>query len=47
MARALSEFRVEGPGMRTTIGFHQRVLAHPVFRSGDFYPDFIDRHMAG
>jgi acetyl-CoA carboxylase biotin carboxylase subunit len=47
MARALSEFRVEGPGMRTTIGFHQRVLAHPVFRSGDFYTDFIDRHMAG
>ncbi len=47
MARALSEFRIEGPGMRTTIGFHQRVLAHPVFRSGDFYTDFIDRHMAG
>jgi len=47
MARALSEFRVSGPGMRTTIGFHQRVFAHPVFRSGDFYTDFIDRHMAG
>ncbi|MBO3749417.1 acetyl-CoA carboxylase biotin carboxylase subunit [Streptosporangiaceae bacterium NEAU-GS5] len=47
MARALSEFRVNGPGMRTTIGFHQRVFAHPVFRSGDFYTDFIDRHMAG
>ncbi|MFC5826885.1 acetyl-CoA carboxylase biotin carboxylase subunit [Nonomuraea insulae] len=45
MARALSEFRVAGPGMRTTIGFHQRVFGHPVFRSGDFYTDFIERHM--
>jgi acetyl-CoA carboxylase biotin carboxylase subunit len=46
MQRALSEFRVSGPGMKTTIGFHQRVLAHPVFRSGDFHTDFIERHMA-
>jgi acetyl-CoA carboxylase biotin carboxylase subunit len=46
MQRALSEFRVSGPGMKTTIGFHQRVLAHPAFRSGDFHTDFIERHMA-
>jgi acetyl-CoA carboxylase biotin carboxylase subunit len=45
MLRALGEFRVTGPGMKTTIGFHQRVLAHPVFRSGDFHTDFIERHM--
>jgi acetyl-CoA carboxylase biotin carboxylase subunit len=45
MARALSEFRVKGPGMKTTIGFHQRVFAHPVFRSGDFHTDFVDRYM--
>ncbi|GAB3656656.1 acetyl-CoA carboxylase biotin carboxylase subunit [Actinocorallia lasiicapitis] len=45
MQRALSEFRVSGPGMKTTIGFHQKVLAHPVFRSGDFHTDFIERHM--
>ena len=45
MARALEEFRVSGPGMKTTIGFHQRVFAHPVFRSGDFHTDFVDRYM--
>jgi acetyl-CoA carboxylase biotin carboxylase subunit len=45
MARSLSEFRVKGPGMKTTIGFHQRVFAHPVFRSGDFHTDFVDRYM--
>ena len=32
MDRALGEFRVEGPGVRTTIGFLRRVLAHPRFR---------------
>ena len=31
--------------MTTTIGFHQRVLSHPVFRSGDFYTDFVPTHM--
>jgi acetyl-CoA carboxylase, biotin carboxylase subunit len=46
MSRALGEFRIGGAGMKTTLGFHQRVLAHPVFRSGDFHTDFIDRHMA-
>lgn len=45
MARALSEFRVNGPGMKTTIGFHQRVFAHPVFRSGEFHTDFVDLYM--
>ena len=45
MARALEEFRVAGPGMKTTIGFHQRVFAHPVFRTGDFHTDFVDRYM--
>ena len=45
MDRALAEFRVNGPGMKTTIGFHQRVFAHPVFRSGDFHTDFVDRYM--
>jgi acetyl-CoA carboxylase biotin carboxylase subunit len=45
MSRALSEFRVKGPGMKTTIGFHQRVFAHPVFRSGDYHTDFVDLYM--
>ena len=45
--RALAEFTVTGPGMATTIGFHQRVLSHPVFRSGDVHTDFIERHLSG
>jgi pyruvate carboxylase len=46
MRRALGEFHIDGPGMSTTIGFHERVFAHPVFRSGDFYTNFIERHMS-
>ncbi len=45
--RALDEFVIEGPGMATTIGFHQRVLRHPVFRSGDVHTDFIATHLTG
>ena len=46
MQRALGEFAIGGPGVATTIGFHRRVLAHPVFRSGEFHTDFVERHMA-
>jgi acetyl-CoA carboxylase biotin carboxylase subunit len=45
MQRALGEFSISGPGVHTTIEFHQRVLAHPVFQSGEFSTDFIERHM--
>jgi acetyl-CoA carboxylase, biotin carboxylase subunit len=45
MERALSEFQVAGHGVRTTIPFHQRVMAHPVFRRGDVFTDFVERHM--
>jgi acetyl-CoA carboxylase biotin carboxylase subunit len=43
MLRALREFSCEG--IRTTIPFHQRLLAHPVFRSGDYYLDFLEKYM--
>ncbi|MEX0659423.1 MAG: acetyl-CoA carboxylase biotin carboxylase subunit [Egibacteraceae bacterium] len=46
MARTLGEFRVGGPGIKTTIGFHQRVCANPTFRTGDFYTDFVEQHMS-
>ncbi|WP_026877737.1 acetyl-CoA carboxylase biotin carboxylase subunit [Jiangella gansuensis] len=42
--RALSEFEVEGPGVRTTIGFQRAVLGHPEFRSGDVHTDFLSRN---
>ena len=43
MLRALHEFTIEG--IKTTIPFHQRLLAHPVFRSGEYYLDFLEKYM--
>ncbi|CDR06340.1 acetyl-CoA carboxylase biotin carboxylase subunit [Streptomyces iranensis] len=43
--RALGETTVVGPGIRTTIPFHQRVLDHPAFRSGEVRTDFLPRHL--
>ena len=45
MDRALAEFRIEGPGVHTTIPFHRRVLEHPTFRKGDLATDFLEKHM--
>jgi acetyl-CoA carboxylase biotin carboxylase subunit len=47
MDRALSEFHIEGRGVRTTIPFHRRVLADERFRSGDVSTDFVEQFMAG
>jgi len=41
LARALADYRIEG--VPTTIPFHQRVLAHPVFRAGQATTDFLER----
>jgi len=41
MQRALSEFVVEG--IKTTIPFHQKVLATDLFKEGDFGTDFIEK----
>jgi len=43
MQRALDEYAITG--IRTTIPFHQRVLAHPAFQAGDVHTDFIEKHM--
>ena len=43
MRRALAEFACEG--VKTTIPFHLELLAHPVFRSGDYHLDFIEKYM--
>jgi acetyl-CoA carboxylase biotin carboxylase subunit len=47
MDRALSEFRIEGRGVKTTIPFHRRVLANEQFRSGDVTTDFLEQFLAG
>jgi acetyl-CoA carboxylase biotin carboxylase subunit len=46
MRRALAEFQIEGRGVRTTIGFHQRVLADEKFRSGDVSTDYVEHFLA-
>jgi len=43
MQRALDEYAITG--IKTTIPFHQRVLSHPVFKSGDVSTDFVERYM--
>jgi acetyl-CoA carboxylase, biotin carboxylase subunit len=46
MDRALSEFRIEGRGVKTTIPFHRRVLANEQFRSGDVTTAFLEHFLA-
>ncbi len=43
MQRALDEF-VIGP-IKTTIPFHKKVFTNPVFMKGDFYTDFVEKHL--
>lgn len=42
MKRALGEFQIDG--VKTTIGFHERLLAHPVFISGDVNTRFLEMY---
>ncbi|MER5291803.1 acetyl-CoA carboxylase biotin carboxylase subunit [Streptomyces pharetrae] len=44
--RALEEFDVSGPGVRTTIPLHQEILRHPEFRRGGVPTDFLSRHFS-
>lgn len=44
MQRALDEYVIEG--LPTTIPFHQRLLRHPVFVSGDTYTRFLQEEAA-
>ena len=46
MERALAEFDISGRGVKTTIPFHRRILAHAQFRSGDVTTDFVEHFMA-
>ena len=42
MQRALSEFQIEGRGLKTTIPFHREVLDNERFRSGDVTTKFLE-----
>ncbi|HEU0318356.1 MAG TPA: carbamoyl phosphate synthase, partial [Solirubrobacteraceae bacterium] len=46
MDRALSEFQIDGRGVKTTIPFHRRVMANEQFRSGDVTTDFVEHFLA-
>ncbi|MFW5995879.1 MAG: acetyl-CoA carboxylase biotin carboxylase subunit [Halanaerobiaceae bacterium] len=43
MLRALDEFTVEG--VETTIPFHRKIMRNKHFQAGEFYTDFLDRHI--
>ena len=43
MDRALGEFRVDGPGVRTTLGFLRRTLAHPHFQTARHTTGLVSR----
>ncbi len=43
MQRALDEYAITG--IKTTIPFHQVVLSHAVFQSGDVSTDFVEKFM--
>jgi acetyl-CoA carboxylase, biotin carboxylase subunit len=47
MDRALSEFEIDGRGVKTTIPFHRSVLANEQFRSGDVDTSFLEHFHAG
>lgn len=42
MHRALQEFRIRG--VKTNIGFLEKVITHPVFLSGDCDTSFLEKH---
>ena len=46
MDRALSEFRIAGPGVATTTGFLREVLAYPSFRHGKHTTALVDQLLA-
>jgi acetyl-CoA carboxylase biotin carboxylase subunit len=46
MDRALSEFQIEGRGVKTTIPFHRRVMADQRFRLGEISTDFVEQFLA-
>lgn len=44
MNRALSEFEVSGPGINTTIPFHQALMNNDVFKSAKFNTKFLEEN---
>jgi len=47
MRRALAEFRIAGPGVRTTAAFLQELISDPVFQRGEHTSSIVDDVLAG
>ena len=43
MDRALAEFRISGPGVRTTVPFLREVIGHPLFRNAEHSTGLVDQ----
>ncbi|MEW4490805.1 acetyl-CoA carboxylase biotin carboxylase subunit [Thalassoglobus sp. JC818] len=43
MLRALNEFRIDGPGIKTTIPLAKKILMHSVFRNAEGDTKFVER----
>ncbi|QDT30883.1 acetyl-CoA carboxylase biotin carboxylase subunit [Thalassoglobus polymorphus] len=43
LLRALNEFQINGPGIKTTIPLAKKILNHPVFKSGQGDTKFVER----
>jgi acetyl-CoA carboxylase biotin carboxylase subunit len=46
MERALAEFQVDGPGVRTTIPFLTEILSHPLFRDAKHSTSLVEHLIA-
>jgi acetyl-CoA carboxylase, biotin carboxylase subunit len=46
MERALAEFQVDGPGVRTTIPFLTEILSHPLFRDAKHSTSLVEQLLA-
>jgi acetyl-CoA carboxylase, biotin carboxylase subunit len=47
MRRALAEFRISGPGVRTTAGFLGELIDDPVFRLGEHTTSIVEEVLTG
>jgi acetyl-CoA carboxylase biotin carboxylase subunit len=47
MRRALQEFHIAGPQVRTTAAFLRKTMAHPWFREAKHTTSFVDQVLAG
>lgn len=46
MRRALAEIVIEGPGVKTTVPFHLKVMDNAFYRRGAIYTNFVTTRMA-